>query len=107
MTGNGFSVLRGTAKVLLFYIPFWGLPYPVHHCSFPIFAKVYINNDIQAKIFARVIDAKWSDIAKYPTGDLLTRFNSDVSTIAANAVNWIPSIINAEKEDVVRDFAIK
>ncbi len=54
---------------------------------------ICVNNDIQEKIFARLIDAKWSDIAKYPTGDLLNRFNSDVSTIAANAVNWIPSII--------------
>lgn len=54
---------------------------------------VYINNDIQESIFAQVIDAKWADIAAYPTGDLLNRFNSDVSTIAANAVNWIPNII--------------
>ena len=55
--------------------------------------NIYINNDIQESVFAKVIDANWSDVAKYKTGDLLNRFNSDVGTIAANAVNWIPNII--------------
>lgn len=55
--------------------------------------NIYIRNDIQEKVFARVIDAKWYDVAAYPTGDLLNRFNNDVQTIASNAVNWIPSII--------------
>lgn len=54
---------------------------------------IHVNNDIQQLVFARVIDAKWADISAYPTGDLLNRFNSDVQTIASNAVNWIPSII--------------
>lgn len=54
---------------------------------------VCISNDIREQIFARIIDAKWADIAAFPTGDLLNRMSSDVSTIAANAVNWIPGII--------------
>lgn len=54
---------------------------------------VYVNNDIQSKVFSKLIDAKWSDLSEYKTGDLLNRFNSDVQTIASNAVNWIPGII--------------
>lgn len=29
----------------------------------------------------------------YPSGDLLNRFNNDVGTIVANAINWIPNLI--------------
>lgn len=54
---------------------------------------IYVNNDIQENIFSHIIDAKWADVTAYQTGDLLNRFNADVQTIAANAVNWIPSII--------------
>ena len=54
-----------------------------------IFTKIsiYVNNDIQAAIFDRIIDAKWSDLSKYPSGDLLNRFNGDVGTIAGNALD--------------------
>ncbi len=60
-----------------------------------IFTKIsiYVNNDIQAAIFDRIIDAKWSDLSKYPSGDLLNRFNGDVGTIAGNAIGWIPNLI--------------
>ncbi len=60
-----------------------------------IFTKIsiYVNNDIQAQIFDRIIDAKWSDLSKYPSGDLLNRFNGDVGTISGNAIGWIPNLI--------------
>lgn len=60
-----------------------------------IFTKIsiYVNNDIQGEIFDRIIDAKWKDLSRYPSGDLLNRFNNDVGTIASNAINWIPNLI--------------
>ena len=60
-----------------------------------IFTKIsiYVNNDIQAEIFDRIIDARWSELSKYPSGDILNRFNGDVGTISANAINWIPNLI--------------
>ena len=60
-----------------------------------IFARIsiYVNNDIQAEIFDRIIDARWKELSRYPSGDLLNRFNNDVGTIAANAINWIPNLI--------------
>lgn len=60
-----------------------------------IFAKVsiYVNNDIQAEIFDKIIDAKWNDLSEYKSGDLLNRFNNDVGTISSNAIGWIPNLI--------------
>lgn len=55
--------------------------------------SIYVNNDIQGEIFDRIIDARWKELSKYPSGDLLNRFNGDVGTIAANAINWIPNLI--------------
>ncbi len=55
--------------------------------------SIYVNNDIQAEIFDKIIDTKWTELNKYENGDLLNRFNSDVSTIATNAINWIPNLL--------------
>ena len=54
-----------------------------------------INNDIQADIFDQIIDVDWKAINGYASGDILNRFNSDVSTVANNAISWLPSIIIA------------
>ena len=55
--------------------------------------SIYVSNDIQAEIFDRIIDARWDELSRYPSGDLLNRFNGDVGTIASNAINWIPNLI--------------
>ena len=55
--------------------------------------SIYVGNDIQAEIFDRIIDARWEELSRYPSGDLLNRFNGDVGTIASNAINWIPNLI--------------
>ena len=57
--------------------------------------SIYINNDIQADIFDKIIDADWLEINKYSNGDVLNRFNSDVSTISINAISWLPTIVIA------------
>lgn len=55
--------------------------------------SIYVNNDIQADIFRKVINAEWMQLNKYAYGDLLNRFNSDVGTVSGNAVNWVPTLI--------------
>lgn len=57
--------------------------------------SIFINNDIQADIFDKIIDSDWLAISKYSNGDVLNRFNSDVGTISGNAISWLPSIIIA------------
>ena len=57
--------------------------------------SIYVNNDIQADIFDKIIDASWMDLMKYPNGDLMNRFNTDVGAVSGNAVSWVPNLINA------------
>lgn len=55
--------------------------------------SIQVNNDIQSDIFQRIISADWLELHKYPNGDLLNRFNSDVGTISGNAISWLPNLI--------------
>ena len=57
--------------------------------------SIDINNDIQADIFDQIIDVDWQSISAYSSGDLLSRFNSDVNTVSSNAISWLPSIVIA------------
>ncbi|MGN0976033.1 MAG: ABC transporter transmembrane domain-containing protein, partial [Gemmiger sp.] len=55
--------------------------------------SVYINNDIQADIFDKIMDADWLAISRYANGDVLNRFNNDVNTVSSNAISWLPNVI--------------
>lgn len=57
--------------------------------------SLVVNNDIQASIFDKVLDADWLELSRYANGDVLNRFNSDVSTVASNAVSWLPNLVIA------------
>ena len=55
--------------------------------------SIYVNNDMQADIFDRIIDADWLSISQFENGDILNRFNNDVNIVASNAVSWLPNWI--------------
>lgn len=55
--------------------------------------SIDVNNDIQADIFSRILDADWKSLSAYASGDLLNRFTNDVNTVASNAVNWLPNVL--------------
>lgn len=55
--------------------------------------SIYVNNDMQADIFDRIIDADWLSISQFENGDILNWFNNDVNTVASNAVSWLPNLI--------------
>lgn len=55
--------------------------------------SAYVNNDIQGEIFDSILDARWEEVGKYRNGDILDRFNDDVSTISTNSIEWIPKVI--------------
>ena len=62
-----------------------------------ISAKIstFIYTDIKSDIFDKVIDADWMALGKFSNGDILNRFSGDISTVANNAVSWLPTIIIA------------
>lgn len=55
--------------------------------------SIYVNNEIQADIFEKIMDTEWISINKFSSGDLLNRFSNDIKSVASNAVNWLPDLI--------------
>ncbi len=68
--------------------------------------SIDINNDIQADIFDKIIDADWMAINQYSNGDVLNRFNGDISTVSGNAISWLPTIIIAVYNFIATFFVI-
>lgn len=58
-------------------------------------AKVSIraSNEIRADVFRRFLDVDWQASLEYHSGDLLTRVNSDVQTVADSVLGWMPSLV--------------
>ncbi len=52
-----------------------------------------VDTDIKADIFDKMLITDLESLTKYHTGDLMTRWNSDASTISNGVLNWIPNLI--------------
>lgn len=55
--------------------------------------SIGMHNDVQAKVFDEILEADWMALSKYPTGDLLSRFSTDVGTVANCAISWLPNVL--------------
>jgi len=55
--------------------------------------NVRASNEIQADVFSQFLNVDWQASLDYHSGDLLTRVNSDVSTVASSILGWIPNLI--------------
>ena len=49
--------------------------------------------DVQQTVFDQILASDWVSLSKYPTGDLLSRFSSDIQTVAGCAVTWLPGVL--------------
>lgn len=55
--------------------------------------NICINNNIQADIFDKIVDADWLELSRYSNGDVLNRFTGDIGIVSANAISWFPKIV--------------
>lgn len=56
--------------------------------------SVDVFNNIQKRLYTKIVRIKWDEMSTYHSGDLLTRMTSDVETISSLFVSTIPSIIS-------------
>ena len=68
--------------------------------------SIDINNDIQADIFDKIVDADWLALNHYSNGDILNRFNGDIGTVSSNAISWLPTIVIAVYNFIATFFVI-
>lgn len=55
--------------------------------------SIGVDNAIKADIFEKMLCTDLESIQNYHTGDLLTRWSSDASTISNGILSWIPNLV--------------
>ena len=57
------------------------------------YVSIRAGNEIRADVFSRFLDVRWESAQNYHSGDLLSRVNGDVSSVAAGVLGWVPSLV--------------
>lgn len=52
-----------------------------------------VDAEIKSDIFEKILITDWESLTNYHTGDLLTRWSSDVSAISSGVLSFIPNVI--------------
>lgn len=52
-----------------------------------------VDAEIKSDIFSKILETDWESLTNYHTGDLLTRWSSDASSISSGVLNFIPNAI--------------
>lgn len=55
--------------------------------------SISVDNAIKADVFDRMLITDLEALQKYHTGDLLTRWSNDASTISNGILSWIPNLV--------------
>ena len=80
--------------VLVFYVLMQLSQIGLHALSGRISAAVNIrvNQQITAQVYDKLLSTDWESLSAYHSGDLLTRIEGDVSTIASGVLGWFPEL---------------
>ena len=52
-----------------------------------------VDSEIKSDIFSKILVTDWEALTNYHTGDLLTRWGSDASSISSGVLNFVPNAI--------------
>jgi len=55
--------------------------------------SLQVDAEIKSDIFGKILVTDWESLTGYHTGDLLTRWGSDASTVSGGVLNYIPNMI--------------
>lgn len=55
--------------------------------------SISVDNELKCDIFEKILSSDWEELGKFHTGDLVTRWNADVSTVASGVLSFIPNMI--------------
>ncbi|MCH5337585.1 MAG: ABC transporter ATP-binding protein [Acetatifactor sp.] len=57
------------------------------------YLSMRVDAAIKSDIFSKILVTDWESLTNYHTGDLLTRWGSDASSISAGVLNFIPNLV--------------
>lgn len=56
--------------------------------------KANIRKELAEQTYGRIMRADWETVIQHHSGDLMTRMQEDVTTVAGATVGWIPGVIH-------------
>lgn len=54
-----------------------------------------VSQTIQADVLEQYLSASWLSLHHFRSGDLISRFSSDVASVTSSAVSWIPQVVSS------------
>lgn len=55
--------------------------------------SLQVQNQLLAQVYHDILNTKWQNMSRYHSGDLLSRLNTDVNTVSAYVLSWLPTLI--------------
>lgn len=55
--------------------------------------RISVRNDLQQKVFRRVMSSKWESLEGMRSGDLLNLFTSDVNAVSDGIIGFVPGLL--------------
>ena len=90
VTGYGTDTI-GIAVVMMVVMTLGGLLLQALSSRVNARAHVRVRNQMQYKVYGRILRAAWEKTEVYRSGDLLSRLNTDINTVADGTIGFVPS----------------
>lgn len=63
--------------------------------------RANIRNDLANRTYSKILWADWETVIQHHSGDLMTRVQEDVTTVAGATVGWIPAVLYQGTQAVI------
>lgn len=91
ITQQGWHVLRYGILYVLFGI--FSIIVNAFVSRYSAKIDLRISNTLRAEVFGVFMNTDWESLQAYHSGDLLSRINTDVNTVAGSVLGWIPTLL--------------
>lgn len=93
VTGYGTDQILGVALVMAVMM-LGGLGLQAFSSRVSARVHMRVRNQMQYKTYGRILRASWEKTGSYRSGDLLSRLNSDINTVADGIIGFAPSLLS-------------
>lgn len=85
---------EGVLYITIYYIGIGSINVGLSMICQKISAKVNakVKTELSVNTYKKILSADWESVTEHHTGDLMTRMQEDIATVAGSTVGWIPSI---------------
>lgn len=92
VTGYGADMIGGAA-LLMVATMLGGLLLQAVSSRVSAHVHVHVRNQMQHKTYGRILRATWEKLDSFRSGDLLSRLNADINTVADGVISFLPSLV--------------